>query len=277
MKIISWNMAHRPECWQKIFGLKADVALLQEACAPSSPLPPQIDLDHGRPWRTEAGKRDWRTAIVGLSGDVKLERVATKPLAEAGGDELRVSLAGTVSAAQVEHPSLSERITLVSMYAAWETPQQSAGGDWIFADAAAHRLISDLSALIGRQQGHRIIAAGDLNCLYGHGEHGSPYWARRYQTVFDRLEAIGLSFVGPQSPGGRQAFPWPDELPKTSKNVPTYHTAKQDPPSATRQLDFVFASHSIAPQVQVRALNEVAAWGQSDHCQVEIEFGHLKT
>lgn len=272
MKISSWNMAHRPHCWQTVAGLDADVAILQEACAPPAELRPRFDLDEV-PWRTEAGKRNWRTAIAGLSPDVKLDRVPTKSLAEAGHGDLGVSLVGTISVAHVEHPSLSGRVTLVSMYAGWQQPHSSAGGRWILSDAAAHRLISDISALVGRQHGHRIIAAGDLNCLYGYGDGGSEYWAHRYKTIFERFEAIGLSFVGPQSPGGRQALPWPSELPTTSRNVPTFYTSKQTPASATRQLDFVFASHDLAPQVQVRALNDVDAWGPSDHCRVEIVLG----
>lgn len=33
---------------------------------------------------------------------------------------------------------------------------------WDIVDASVQRVISDLSLLIGRQRGHRIIAAGDL-------------------------------------------------------------------------------------------------------------------
>jgi hypothetical protein len=127
---------------------------------------------------------------------------------------------------------------------------------------------------IGQQHAHRIIAAGDLNILYGHGEQGSPYWAARYQSVFDRLAAIGLQFVGPQYPNGRRADPWPDELPRTSLNVPTYHSNRQTPASATRQLDFVFASRSIASKIHVVARNGVDEWGPSDHCRLEITVNH---
>lgn len=273
MKIISWNMANRPKCWRVVAEMDADVALLQEACASPSTLPPQINIDHERPWKTGAGRRNWRTAVVGLSRDVKLERVPTKPLAEAGDGDLGVSLAGTISVAHVEHPRIGERVTLISMYAAWQYPHPDAGGRWNLSDAAAHRLISDMSSLVGSKLGHRIIAAGDLNCLYGYGDGGDEYWACRYQTIFDRFEAIGLAFVGPQFPGGRQASPWPSELPPTSKNVPTRHTPREGPAGATRQLDFVFASHGLAPQIQVRALNELDAWGPSDHCRVEIVVG----
>ena len=98
--------------------------------------------------------------------------------------------------------------------------------------------------------------AGDLNILHRYGERGDAYWAGRYASVFDRADALGLRLVGPQAPHGRQADPVPDELPAGSRDVPTYHTARQDPAGATRQLDFVFASVAIAEQVTVRALNE---------------------
>jgi hypothetical protein len=91
--------------------------------------------------------------------------------------------------------------------------------------------------------------------------------------VFDRAEAMGLRFVGPQVPDGRQASPWPAELPDGSRNVPTYHTRQQGPMGATRQLDFVFASHTLADRLSVRALNtDSEEWGPSDHCRVEIEL-----
>ena len=157
------------------------------------------------------------------------------------------------------------------MYALWGKPHTVTGGGWIYADGAAHRLISDLSAFIGQQKGHRILAAGDLNVLYGYGEHGSAYWASRYATVFSRMAALGLPFAGPQAPAGRQSEPWPDELPRTSDNVPTYHTSHQTPATATRQLDFVFASNSLAERVRTKALNQPHQWGPSDHCRVEIE------
>jgi endonuclease/exonuclease/phosphatase family metal-dependent hydrolase len=98
------------------------------------------------------------------------------------------------------------------------------------------------------------------------------YWGSRYSTVFSRMSTLGLSFLGPQAPAGRQADPWPDELPLTSSNVPTFHTTHQTPSTATRQLDFVFASNAIAKHVHVRPLNAVDDWGSSDHCRVEIEI-----
>jgi exonuclease III len=190
--------------------------------------------------------------------------------AEYGG--LAVSRPGTLAAASLQLPS-GEDLIVVSVYGVWEVPDKSTGSNWIYADASVHRLISDLSFFIGQQTRHRIIVAGDLNILYGYGEDGSPYWASRYQTVFDRLSALGLVFVGPQAPNGRLAEPWPDyELPRESKNVPTFFHSRQTPATATRQLDFVFASSGLRNRIQVTALNDPAHWGPSDHCQVEIDI-----
>ena len=158
------------------------------------------------------------------------------------------------------------------MYSPWTRPHASTDSSWIVSDGSAHRVVSDLSALIGRQYGHRIIAAGDLNILHGYGEHGSSYWAKRYETVFTRMKALRLPFVGPQAPNGEQANPRPNELPSDSKNVPTYRTNRHKPETATRQLDFVFASEAFGDSVTVRALNRREQWGPSDHCRLEIEI-----
>jgi hypothetical protein len=130
--------------------------------------------------------------------------------------------------------------------------------------------LSDLSALT-TSPSHRLLVAGDWNILYGYGEHGDVYFEKRYATVFERAEALGLRFVGPQFPNGRQADPWPAELPPDSLCAQTSHHNRQTPLSATRQLDFVLASRTLAASVSVRALNGVNKWGPSDHCRLLID------
>lgn len=264
-------MAHRSSLWGDLLSRDADVALLQEACEPPTEIKPFLDLDN-EPWRTAGTKkRHWRTAIVGINKNVNLDRITTNSIPEARDGDFGVSQLGTLAAAHVEDPNTGEVFTVVSMYALWEKPHSSTGSGWIFADASVHRLISDISVLVGQEKGHRIIASGDLNSLYGYGEFGNKYWGGRYRTIFDRFTSIGLKFVGPQYPNGRQANPWPSELPNESLNVPTYHTNRQTPATATRQLDFVFASSDIADRIQVKALNSVEDWGGSDHCKIQID------
>ena len=255
--------------WHCLVEMDADVALLQEAEAPPEDLAKEIEVDQGR-WYTD-GWTGWcrRTAIAKLSNRVKVEWIEAKSFAKADWGDLAVSRIGTLTAARVMVPGV-DPLVVVSMYSFWESPHKSTGSSWIYSDASAHRLVSDLSLFVGRQSGHRILVAGDLNILYGYGDGGSKYWRNRYETVFDRLEAIGLSFVGPQAPHGLRANPWPDELPRESNNVPTYRTRK-DSASASRQLDFVFASRGLADSVRVCAMNGPGEWGPSDHCRLEIE------
>ena len=265
-------MKHSHQTWRHLAGLDADIALVQEAAAPPEDVASRFETDNA-PWRTvsEGKTSPWRTAVVKLSDRVKVEWINAKPIHESRSGDLAVSRSGTLAAAKVTGMS-GETLTLISLYGFWESPHSSTKSSWIYADGSVHRLISDLSVFIGRQSGHHIIAAGDLNILRGYGEEGSVYWAKRYATVFDRMKALGLPCVGPQFPHGRQAKPWPNELPKDSGNVPTFHSIKQTPATAARQLDYVFASTSLAARVKVTALNDPEHWGPSDHCRLLVDF-----
>jgi len=141
------------------------------------------------------------------------------------------------------------------------------------SDGSAHRILSDLSAFIGDADptSHRIIAAGDLNMVYGGIAIEPQSLAARDQTVFERFKALGLELIGPQYPAGRKAEPTPAGLPSDSRNVPTYYTTSQTPETAQSQLDYAFASRGFHEQVTARALNSVEDWGSSDHCRIVID------
>ena len=145
--------------------------------------------------------------------------------------------------------------------------------DWIYPDASAHRIISDLSAFIGYYDypaGHRILAAGDLNVSL----RSSDQFNHRAQTVLDRMQALGLDFMGPQYPAGRRADPIPAHLTEESLDVPTYyHKPSNTPDGARVQIDHVFVSRGFQEKVRVKALNEVEEWGPSDRCRIRIEVG----
>ena len=273
LRIISWNLNQKKAAWQQLLSTDADIALVQEARRPPKAVSEIVGVD-AAPWGT-AGlglSRPWRTAVVKLSDQVEIEWFEQRELHEAVRGDFAVSRLGTLSVARVSSPSCPP-LLVASMYAPWEEPHDSVERPRIYADASVHRVISDLSVFIGQADSHRIIAAGDLNILHGYGERGSEFWASRYATVFDRFAALGLRFIGPQFPDGRQADPWPDELPRESQNVVTYRTIKQTPETATRQLDFVFASDALAGNVSCKAINspDPETWGPSDHCVIEID------
>lgn len=272
-RLLSWNIARRDACWEALLGMDVDVALLQEARPPPvGLLSPSVKVDPG-PWRTAGAtcNRHWKAAVVGLSNRVDVEWVPTASVSDARADQLAVSRPGTLAAARVV-PREGDPFTVVSVYAPWEDSVPPRPG-WIWADVSSHRLISDLSLLLPHPSRHRVVVAGDWNILRGYGEYGNAYAAARYATVFDRMDALGLPLVGPDRRAGRQADPWPEELPARSSNVPTFRHSRQTPTTATRQLDFVFASRAMRESVAVRARNAPEEWGPSDHCQVEIEVG----
>jgi endonuclease/exonuclease/phosphatase family metal-dependent hydrolase len=268
VKMIAWNIAQRGDAWRLLLESDADIALLQEAKEPPSDVTARVTVD-ANPWQT-GSSRLWRTAIVKLSNRTQVEWLQTKPLDEAGDGDLAVSRPGTLTAAIVAPPSGNPFIAM-SVYAPWEKPHSMTKKDFIYADASVHRLISDLSVFAAERSNIDIIIAGDLNVLFGYGEHNNLYWAARYETVFHRMEVLGFAFAGPQAPNGRRAEPWPKELPRTSNNVPTYHTRRQTPATCTRQLDFVFVSRPMFDRVRVKALNQPEEWGASDHCRIQID------
>ena len=161
-------------------------------------------VDHG----------SWRTAIGRLSDRVQLHPRPTIAIhGPATEGAWVVSVDGSVTAADV-HIDDRSVFTAVSIYTPWEMAANRG-----YADASAHRILSDLSALVGSAN-HRLVVAGDWNILRGYGEYGNTYWKARYDTVFERAEALGLRCVGPAAPNGRQAQPWPEELPIDSPLCP---------------------------------------------------------
>jgi len=269
LRLVSWNVRRTVDAWRELARDGAlDIALLQEAVPPRPDMAVETVPSGSESWSTVGGRRLFCAAVAKFGNRIRFTPITARSLLEANDREMAVSRPGSIAAADVELAN-GERLTLVSLYAAWERPRE---GEWIYADGSAHRLVSDISVFIGSQRGHRIIAAGDLNILMGHGEDGSPYWRDRYLSIFSRMASIGLPFVGPQHPHGIQAEPWPPELPRDSRNVPTFRVRQADPATATRQLDFVFASAELHPLLRVRALNSLDEWGPSDHCRVLVEL-----
>ena len=265
VKLICWNMAGRHASWRFLLDCDADIALLQEARMPPEDLAGRVEVDPA-PFLDSNGRKISRTAVVKLSDRVKVEWLNPVPIAHASAGDFVVSQPRSIAAAIVDAPGVDPFVA-ASICAAYEKPHHPIGA-WNIVDASVHRVISDLSLFIGRQSGHRIVAAGDLTIWHGFG--ANDYWKRRNDTVFDRMEAIGLPLVGPQAPNGRQADPWPSWLPADSLNVPTYHNIGASPADANNQLDFVFASEDMADDIQVTALNSAEEWGPSDHCRIEI-------
>lgn len=247
-----------------------DVALVQEAgrVAPDVAhqvwLGPEEHYDSHR-WNARWYEGRWPRLldrwpmVVRLSERVELEWFKqVSPISFVAEDEFAVSGIGTIAAARVvPEDERLEPLIAVSMYARWMSPHPSTRSNWRVghSDGSAHRILSDLSAFIGDadRASHRIIAASDLNMVYGGIPIEPQSLAARDQTVFERFAALGLELVGPQFPLGRKAEPKPVGLPSHSGNVPTYYTTSQTPETAQSQLDYLFASRGFHVRVTASA------------------------
>ena len=290
VKIVCWNIARRDAAWAELKRMHGvDIALLQEVGIGTAE---QMEghLGGNEHWKDHPdpdwNKRHGWPAVLKLSDRVKVEWFRPILLMEPkeATDEIAVSDLPTLAAARVTpvtdgKPSGGPFIAM-SMYARWYRPHplarnapviKKAGCGVIkeFADASAHRIISDLSGFIAHTNpaNHRIIAAGDLNTIYGATKEHPYEMPERMRTIFNRMRAIGLEFLGPRAPkGGRRADPTPQGLRPNTRNVPTFHATQN-------QLDYVFASRGFHERVSVRALNAPDEWGPSDHCRIVIDVG----
>ena len=262
VRLVCWNIEHKHAPWRMLRGMEADVALLQE----TRPPPPDAgisrdDISDGDEW-PEGGRLHGRTAIVRLSDRVEVDFIeksfATDP--------------DVLAAARIRPPG-AEAFIAVSICPAYEYPHDIVPGKMGNVDSSLHRSISDLTAFIGRPKHHRVIVAGDLTVMRGPSDYHDAYWSARDQTVFARMDALGLRCLGPEAPHGRQADPWPAWLPRESRNVPTFRRIGKSAADAEAQLDYVFASEGMADAVRVRALNGPDEWGPSDHCRIVIDVG----
>ena len=286
--VVSWNIAKRSEPWRELVSMGADVALVQEANLDQVPpeVAARVDTGPVEHWDSRVWNSRWwegrfknlfdRWAmVVRLSDRVEVEWFKQiSPMGVMAQDEIAVSGIGTIAAARVKPKDGSAPFIAVSMYARWVSPHPDVHSNWIYQDGSAHRIISDLSAFVGSNDPstHRILAAGDLNMIYGATQDNRLALPARDRTVTDRMTALGMEFLGPQHPDGRRASPTPQGLPPDTRNVPTYHSSRQSPQTAQNQLDYAFASRGFHDGVKVRAMNGVEEWGASDHCRLLIEI-----
>lgn len=286
IRVISWNIAGRKAPWHWLAKMaerdEADIALLQEAKPPPEGLASPVCFENDIHW--DRSYYDRWPLVVRLSNRVEVEWFRqVPPWSEIGERDIGYigsSGIGTMAAARVAPVGRPEQAFIaISMYARWTRAHPSVGKKrrGIYADLSAHRILSDLSTFIDHidPRRHRILAAGDLNLVYTTTSYGGHF--KRERTVWDRFDALGLEFLGPQAPNGRQPELLQPGTSADTKNVPTYYTARQRrAANAVLQLDYAFASRGFHEQVAVQALNGLEEWGPSDHCRLSIEISAPK-
>ena len=290
IRIVSWNINKQRKPRRELAKMArrggADVALLQEAGSPPKNLGHPLCFENDICWDRcsfryednviwEAPWFDRWPLVVQLSDRVEVEWFQqVPPIIGLGERDIPTSGIGLMAAARVSATGRPEEaFVAVSMYARWMKAHPTTGKKpGSHADISAHRILSDLQTFIDDldPSRYRILAAGDMNMFYGATGYELS-WPCRERTVWDRFDALGLEFLGPQVPNGRPAASPQPDVPGDSRNVPTYRTTRQSLAEANRQLDYVFASRGFHEHIKVRALNEIEEWGSSDHCRLLIE------
>ena len=263
VRIVSWNINATLDPLDELMAMDADVALLQEVPVGGwrrlSDVGGSIAVTSHEPWLPwPPGTYNRWPLVVRLSDRVRLDwfRYRRPVHFNTQEDQFEVSGIGTIAVARVKPVSGEEPFIAASMYARWRAPHASVGDQqWIHAEASAHRIISDLSAFTSHREGsvHRILAAGDLNMGFASQFEGDG----RSMSVLNRMNALGLEYLGPRGEGGGIA--------------PTYRRRSQGPAEADTQMDHAFASRGFHHGVTIWAMNGADEWGPSDHCRVVIE------
>jgi endonuclease/exonuclease/phosphatase family metal-dependent hydrolase len=270
LKVVSWNMQQNPDAWPRLEEMAnsygAQVALVQEAKPPV-----------GDDWRTHPASKageDWAisvprgtsrryaSAVVVLDRDLELEAELPTPLGDAEYGKFAVSHPGQFAVARIGLPDNQGSITVISLYGIWDRDDR-----WLYADATLHRAISDLTLLLQEAGRSRIVLAGDLN-IWSEWERADPFWAARFDTVFDRLKAHGLHLIGPR---GEQ----PLERCLCRRDAECRHVRtfafQRKPANNVYQNDFVFATNALKP-ASCEVIDDDASWKYSDHLPVLATF-----
>ena len=203
MKIVCWNMAHSRKAWDALVQMEdVDIALLQESSRVPEDLRDRVAVDD-KLWddhRLWPGRHmaalGYPSVVAQLSDRVSVRFIATGPMGDAFSHDFYTSEWGTLGAAIVSPIDEDESLIVVSM-APYSNAFTHESGSPSRSEpiGSLHRLISDLSRLVGRQS--RVIAAGDWVIYPGWSAHPTTIWNRRealhFQTAFDRMQALGLS------------------------------------------------------------------------------------
>ena len=238
---------------------------MSRCCRKQGPRP--ADLAHPVPcgsdefWRHEQYEGrplyDRWCLVVQLSDRVDVEWFrAVPPISELGEQDIAVSGIGTIAAAQgdaarpTEGRSVHYGIHVCAVHEASPVNRHSLAGRRARRVGAPRPLGHlGLHRPTRTRPGTAILAAGDLNMIYG-ATGNTLALPTREKAFWDRVAALGLEFLGPQAPDGWQpSGPQPD-VPPDTKNVPTWVRNGRPPEEANRQFDYAIASRGFHAKIE---------------------------
>ena len=278
MRIASWNMNHcmrsigaRKQAWDYLRDeLRADLAIVQEAC------PPKEWKSVYQPINQKHPRYRWGSAIVALNPELNLRerpRVSladcqTRPLAP---NELPDSHPGASAVADVVNARGQTLFTAISLYGQWEVMPN---GRSIYSCARLHRMISDLTGVLATSGRRPVVVAGDFNLTTQIAyERQTPAETAGAAAAFDRLRAWGLTecIAHTRETRARLSSCSCDEGDACC-HVQTFRL-KNRSNSRPTQLDYAFISDSMTSKLRAcQVVQDATAWQLSDHCPIIVEL-----
>lgn len=265
MKVIVWNLEHKPENWRVLEESAdlqgADIALLCEA----TPAPSGVcavghgstkGLDCGCPG-SDCTKKKWSTAVMSphpleVILDARVDRSYGKPL------PFTASRPGTWTAALVDVQGV--KLTAISVYGLMDER----------SDASVHRSLSELSPIFDHEvYGKRLLLGGDLNILAGRPPRLLP---DRSDLVLERLRAYGLTDCLRRARPRGLLEGCPCRLGEECTHTWTYRSRRRDRSHIRYQDDYLFASRALADRPMRCSALPFRDDSPSDHAPIVATF-----
>jgi hypothetical protein len=254
MRVATWNMSHwqrtpeqRAAGWELLASLDLDIALVQEAVPP--PDVPAVYRVGGI-----GERRKWGSAVVCFGeGLTEIDRIRSP---HGAGQELDLlqTFPGSVAIGQ---PAGDDPVVYVSAYGVMN------GG---YAVTTMHKVLSDLTPLLDRDIGKRLIIGGDFNCSTQLGGRDRP----RHRNLFDRFATLGLVDLLARTADSRprlEGCPCADD---PCRHAQTLRHARSRVPWHN---DYLFATAPLAERLRdCQPLAVDDQWALSDHYPVIAEF-----
>jgi len=274
VRVLTWNMMHavvrgaarRLAAWQYLDGLKADIALVQEA---GPPFGAPLNAVWGTDLPPTAGA-DWGTAVVS-SGPVLSKFIGpVYPDYYGGRTAIEIGTTarpGTLALARIE-PSQTEPLLAISLY-----------GMLRYAEQSVLRAAADVMPIFDdRRVPKLVLLGGDLNI---HTHDDELRGRRRAKAILDAVESLGLiNLVREARSGdlleqGKRAVALPCPCDGTDCYHVRTHKHSRHQPGEMANNDYLFATPELAARLQkLVVMNGDAdpAWSHSDHCPLVAEF-----
>ena len=219
--VVSWNIAKKHAPWRELVRMGADVALLQEAVPPPEDVD-TLDIGPREAWESHSWNSNWWHGrgwkalfdrwpmVVRLSDRVEVEWFKqVSPVWGGEADEIQVSGIGDDNGgARHAEGRLGRAVHCSFDVCAVVGPlNPTATGDWIYSDASAHRIISDLSAFIGYYNSPFRTSHT--------GGRGLEYVVQQYRSI----RSSGADRTGPV-PCSRRWITWGPNTPPVADADP---------------------------------------------------------